>query len=119
MDNHQKWKIREIILAAVALVFVLFLQGTILFLMISTLGQAVWTMGYATSFTHDSFFTIYAQDFGIPKPAAIAFGLAGAWPCSGGILLVSHNTKLRLLHSLKCWRPNLVLRWLICSYLQR
>ncbi len=82
MDNHQKWKTWEVILAVVAYIFVLFLQGAIPFLMIPTLGQSVWTMGYAASFVHDSFFTIYAHDFGIPKPAAIAFGLAGAWPAS-------------------------------------
>ncbi|MBP9726060.1 MAG: hypothetical protein KBD83_01150 [Gammaproteobacteria bacterium] len=82
MNNYSKWATSEIIFAIVALVFIVFLQGAVPFLMIPTLGQAVWTMGFAESFTHGSFFTIYAHDFGIPKPAAIAFGLAGAWPAS-------------------------------------
>lgn len=82
MSASPQWNIGEIFLAVIALIFILFLQSAIPFLMIPTLGQAVWTMGFAQSFTHGSFFTIYAHDFGFPKPAAIAFGLSGAWPAS-------------------------------------
>lgn len=82
MTSLYRWTAGEIIFAVASLVFVLFLQGAIPFLMIPTLGQAVWTTGFAQSFTHGSLFTIYAHDFGIPKPTAIAFGLAGAWPVS-------------------------------------
>jgi hypothetical protein len=46
------------------------------------MGQALWTMGYAKSLSNSGFFSIYAYDIGIPKPAAIAFGLSAALPIS-------------------------------------
>jgi hypothetical protein len=58
--------------------------------MIPTLWQPVWTAGFAQSFTNGPLFDFYAHDFGIPKPAAIAFGLAGAWPISLLIRLGLH-----------------------------
>lgn len=54
--------------------------GSIPFLSIPTLGQAVWTSGFAKSLSHNSFILdFFARDIGYPHPAAIAFGLSGAW----------------------------------------
>ncbi|WP_176487432.1 hypothetical protein [Candidatus Regiella insecticola] len=90
MSNNQKWCFKEGIFAGAAIIFMLFLHGAVPFLMTPTLGQAVWTTGFAQSFSHAPWYSIYAQDFGIPKPAAIAFGLAGAWPTSLLIRLGLH-----------------------------
>lgn len=90
MADKQNWTVRDASFAATAIVFVFFLHGTIPFLMIPTLGQAVWTTGFSQAFVNGPLFSIYAHDIGIPGSAAIAFGLAGAWPASLLIRLGLH-----------------------------
>lgn len=76
----QNWKIKLISLILFALL--LSLYGAIPFLMMPTLSTAVWTLGFSQSFLNQSLLSIYANNFGFPHPAAIAFGLAGAYPCA-------------------------------------
>lgn len=78
MNKNQRWTRFELVLVLATISFMLVLHGALPFLMVP--GQIVWTSGFSLSFTHSSIFNIYALDIGIPKPAAIAYGLAGAWP---------------------------------------
>lgn len=87
---YNKWTTAEVIFAALALMFMLFLHGAIPFFMSPCAGQAIWTSGFAKSLSQGSFFNLYAHDIGFPKPAAISFGLAGAWPMSILIRLGLH-----------------------------
>ncbi|MBD9575602.1 hypothetical protein IB260_09820 [Pseudomonas sp. PDM23] len=63
-----------------AIAFVCLLNNAVPGLLTPTLGQAVWTTGFAQSLANHGLGSLYAQDIGVPSSAAIAFGLAGAWP---------------------------------------
>jgi hypothetical protein len=61
------------------LIFVLLLNGAVPFLQLPTTGQDAWTLGFAQSIANQDMATLYADNFGLPRPAPMAFGLAGGW----------------------------------------
>ena len=69
----------QLLIGVALLTLVLVCNGAIPGFMSPTTGQLFWTTGFSQSFANDGL-TIFASNFGLPKPAAIAFGLAGALP---------------------------------------
>lgn len=82
--------LKNYLLAISIFAFILCLYGAVPFFATPTQLQAFWTTGFSQSFVNDSIFSIHAKNFGVPEPAAISFGLAGAWLTSIFIRLGLH-----------------------------
>jgi hypothetical protein len=65
---------------AIGLLVSLGVYGAIPFLMMPTVGQALWTTSFAQSISDQSLLAVTANNFGWPLPAPISFGLAAAYP---------------------------------------
>ncbi len=68
---------------------VLVVNGAVPGLMSPTTAQLFWSTGFSKSFANHGL-SIFATNFGLPEPAAIAFGLAAAWPVGVFIKLGVH-----------------------------
>ena len=75
-------KTKELVFVLFAISLVLFINGAIPFLMVPNTGITAWAMGFSQSMANGAFLDFYVHDFGIPKRAAISFGLVGVWPAS-------------------------------------
>ncbi|MGN6090852.1 MAG: hypothetical protein ACTHOL_00750, partial [Luteibacter jiangsuensis] len=62
-----------------ALAFACSLFSAIPGVALPTLGQAIWATAFAESYAHQGILAVHAVDFGLPAPAAIAFGLSGTF----------------------------------------
>jgi hypothetical protein len=71
-----------------ALLITVIVYGAIPFVSIPTLGQIVWTSGFAQSFINAGWPAIKAINFGIPVAAPIPFGLSNAFLQSGIMYLL-------------------------------
>ncbi len=61
----------------IGFIFILFVYGSIPFFHLPTLGQAVWTSGFAQSLANQNWYSVYADNFGYPDLAPVNFGLSG------------------------------------------
>jgi hypothetical protein len=62
-----------VLVALVAAVY-----GSIPFYSAPMIGQLMWVSSFAQSFANDGWLSIFAHNFGYPRPASMAFGLPGA-----------------------------------------
>lgn len=65
--------------AVLGLILCLAVYGAIPFVSTESIGQMLWTSGFAQSFANGGWLAIHASDFGLPGRAPMAFGLAGGW----------------------------------------
>lgn len=75
-------KSKDIIIFAILFSLIAYVNNLIPWATLPTLGQVLWTLGFAKSITHNVPFDFYAHDFGYPAAAPISFGLSAVIPIS-------------------------------------
>ncbi|MEM6251690.1 MAG: hypothetical protein AAF821_02100 [Cyanobacteria bacterium P01_D01_bin.156] len=101
-------RVTSLLIPIIAFIFILALYGALPFVSLTTLGQAIWLIGFSQSFANQGLFSLHATNFGYPEPAAISFGLAAAYPASMLIRLGLHPADAySLMHAF----------WLLVSFL--
>lgn len=88
--------------ALAAFALVLLVHGALPGLAMPTLGQGVWTASFGQSIANQHGLALYARDFGLPTPAPIPFGLAGALPC-GWLILAGLHPADAYAAMVACW----------------
>ena len=72
-----RWRCVDVFVFLALFLLVLSVYGALPFLQLPTLGQAVWTSGFAQSLVNQGWTSIYANNFGFPELAPVYFGLIG------------------------------------------
>lgn len=91
-----------------SLLLIIIVYGIIPFYSIPSLGQIVWASGFAESIAHNDYF-FYADHFGIPSKAPIAFGLPG-------LILQSLLIRLFNLHASDAYSFMSIILMIIAQY---
>lgn len=95
----------------VTISLILIINGAIPYLAVPTFGQAIWTSGFAISFSNAPILSIYANNIGHPNPAGIAFGLSGALPM-GALIKIGMSPQDAYSTTVAFW---LIISYISCS----
>ncbi|MGM9428186.1 hypothetical protein [Hydrogenophaga sp. MI9] len=87
LSTKASWRWPDVLLALCGLALACSVHGAIPGWMLPVHLQMLWSGGFAESLAHQGWLALYANDFGAPSPAPIAFGLSGVLPMAALIRL--------------------------------